>query len=156
MAKKKNPRVTHLEALYKNEPGVRRWEEDGEPSYYERSLAGRRVCRLSAEATAFILQNHVGRNHKSGTLILIEPEGDIRLGGMQVFEDWYLALKVCLDEGTYMYNARTKRCSRPVWVADPEDRTFANMTFETVRLIPDQKTYDDKLPRVNAVIFAED
>jgi hypothetical protein len=145
--------MLRLTALFKDEVNPR-WKKDRE--YFLPSLAGRRVCRLSADATQFLIDNLVGRNSKSPTFILIEPEGDVRMGGVQIFEDWFLAVKVALDEGVYIYNARTKKTSRPVWAAELDERTFQNMTFEPVRLVADEKTYNEKLPKVTTRLFAEE
>lgn len=147
---KKTDNVKRLEALFRDEPNPR-WKRDME--YFQPSLGGRRTCRLSAEATQFLIDRICGRNSKTATFILIEPEGDVRLGGIQVFEDWPMAVKIALDEGVYIYNARNKKCSRPVWTT-AEERTFSNMTFEPVKLIADEKTYNEKLPKVNSRLFA--
>lgn len=149
--KKKSPLAQRLELLFKDEPNPR-WKRD--KTYFTPSLGGRRTCQLSANATQFLIDRICGRNSKSPTFILIEPEGDIRLGGVQVFEDWVMAVKIALDEGVYIYNARTKKCSRPVWAVVLEERDFMNMTFEPVRLIADKKTYAEKLPKVTSRLFA--
>jgi hypothetical protein len=149
---KKSNAVKRLEALFKDERNPR-WKMD--LSYFQPVSAGRCVCHLSPVATKFLIDNLCGRHSKNPAFILIEPEGDVRLGGIQVFEDWLLAVKVALDEGVYIYNARSKRCCRPVWsVVDIEDRSFVNMTYEAVRLIPDQDTYDKELPTVRTRLFA--
>lgn len=149
---KKSAAVLRLESLFRGEPNPR-WKRD--LGYFKPSPAGRRVCQLSPLATSFLIQNLCGRNSKGAAFILIEPEGDVRLGGVQLFEDWLLAVKVALDEGVYIYNARSKKCSRPVWlVPDLEDRRFTNMTYEVVRLLPDRGTYNDELPRINTRLFS--
>lgn len=149
--KKKSPQVVRLEALFKGEMNPR-WRRD--QAYFSPSLAGRRTCALSPAATQFLIDNIKGRNSKQPSFILIEPEGDIRHGGIQLFQDWFMAVKIALDEGVYIYNVRTKKCSRPVWAEGTEERTFENMIFEPVRLVPDQKTYDEKLPKVTSRLFA--
>jgi hypothetical protein len=146
---KPKPR-SKLEALFEGE--VRpRWKHDEE--YFSPSPAGRRTCKLSAATTEFLIKNLRGRNSKKAAYVLIEPEGDARLGGMQVLVNWTLALKVALDEGVYIYNARSKKCCRPIWNHPLDERTLRNMTFEPVRLIADRKTYDDKIPKVNTRLF---
>lgn len=149
--KKKSPLMAKLELLFRNEPNPR-WKKDRE--YFTPSPAGRRICTLSGGATQVLIDHLCGRNSKSPTFILIEPEGDIRIGGMQVFNDWTIAIKIALDEGVYIYNARTKKCCRPIWAVELDERNFMNMTFEPVRLVADKKTYDEKLPRVNSRLFA--
>jgi hypothetical protein len=152
---KKSHTVLRLEALFKNDPNPR-WRNDHDHEYFRPSSAGRRTCQLSAVATAFLIENLCGRNAKTATFILIEPEGDIRLWGHAIMQDWAQAIKCALDEGSYIYNARTKRCSRPVWSPTVEERKFSNMTFESVRLLADAKTYNEKLPKVNSRLFKED
>lgn len=151
MVKAKTPLVVRLEALYRDEPNPR-WRRD--LNYFKPSASGRRTCQLSDKATQFLIDRLCGRNSKSPTFILIEPEGDVRLGGMQVFEDWPLTVKVALDEGAYIYNARTKKCCRPIWTPNDEGRTLANLSFETVRLVPDKRVYDTQLPKVTSRLFA--
>lgn len=155
MAREKRTAVLKLESLYRHHMGQLRWgPASSHADDYYPSVAGRRVCTLSPAATEFIIQWHRGRNHKKATLILVEPEGDIRRGQIQVFEDWVFSVKIALDEGNYIYNARTKKCSRPVWSALAADRTLSNMAFEPVRLVPDQQVYDEKLPSARARLFA--
>lgn len=149
---KKHELIRRLEALYKNEPTPRwlmePWEDD-----YLPCAAGRRVVLVSPEATAYLLQNICGKHSKSATFIHVEPEGDIRRGPIKKFEDWALAVKISLDEGNYIYNARTKKCSRPTWHPKTEKRTFENMMFEAVRLVADPKAYDANVKRVNTRLF---
>jgi len=140
-----------LATLYRSEPNPR-WQRD--EGYFRPSPGGRRTCRLSPDATRFLIDNLTGRNSKDPTFIIIEPEGDIRVAGMQVFSDWVMAIKVALDEGAYVYNARNKKCCRPVWGEGVEERTLSNLTFEPVKLVADQKVYDAELPKVNTRLFA--
>lgn len=151
MKKKLSPLAVKLGALFRDELNPR-WKRDR--NYFTPSLGGRRTCQLSASATQFLIDRICGRNSKSPTFILIEPEGDVRIGGVQVFEDWFMTVKIALDEGVYIYNARTKKCSRPIWAVELDERDFMNMTFEPVRLIADKKTYDEKLPKVTSRLFA--
>lgn len=145
--------MARLESFYRNEPRPR-WKRDLE--YFKPSTAGRRTCRLSPTATEFLITNLRGRNSREPAFILIEPEGDVRLAGVQIFSEWAQAVRLALDDGLYVYNARTKRCSRPVWSPAIEERTIANMTFEAVKLLPDQRVYDEKLPRVTSRLFAQE
>lgn len=140
--------------MYKRDHTPRRWGPLGRPEEFEPSPAGRRACRLSPEATQFLIDRLQGRNSKEAALILIEPDGDVRRGEAKVFDDWLTALKLSLDEGLYIYNTRTKRSSRAIWYAEPGDRTLANMSFEIVKLVPDKKTYDARIPRITTRLFA--
>ncbi len=153
MSKKAPQGAVTLEALFRNDKDPR-WKKDRK--YFTPALAGRPLCQLSAKATQFLIDNICGRNSKTPTFILIEPEGDIRIEGMKILSDWLVAIKIALDEGVYIYNARTKKCCRPVWAAEIDDRNFNNMTFEPVRLVADKKTYDEKLPKVTSRLFAQE
>lgn len=118
------------------------------------SPSGRLTCTLSADATAFLIDNICGRNSKVPAFIMIEPEGDIRLHGVKVYNEFVLAVKQALDHGLYVYNARTKKCFRPIWSQEPAERTLKNLTYEPVRLVPDQKVYDERLPKTTSRLFA--
>lgn len=149
---KKTELVRRLGALYKDMPTPRwlqpEWADDFLPC-----PAGRRVVQVSPEATLFLLKNICGRNSKSGTFIMIEPEGDIRRSQAQVFEDWAQVVRIALDEGSYIYNARSKKCCRPIWHPQSEKRGFESMTFEPVRLIAHEATYNANVPRINTKLF---
>lgn len=144
-----------LKRLFKDTPNPRFRDPEFEEDYYP-CLKGRRVVNVGHEATKFLLENISGRHNKTATFILIEPEGDVRRGEIKMFEDWALVVRIALDEGNYIYNARSKKSCRPVWTRSValKDRTFDNMLFEQVRLVADPKAYDLYVPRASTRLFA--
>lgn len=145
-----------LKELYKDR-SKGPWNSGRTAQNYSPSPGGRAVVRLSVPATKVIIEHYRGKDSKDSAYLLINPEGMVRQKAKKTFTSWPLAVKVALDEGLYIYNARTKKTSRPVWqLEDAGERTFDNMLFESVHCVPHQKTYDKMLPRKTSRVFATD
>lgn len=121
--------------------------------FFSPAAGGRMVANMDGHSTALLAAMHRGKNNPNKAYVLITPEGTLRQTGDKTVKTWEEAVKIALEEGIFIYNVRSKKCSRPVWICKPEDRTPMNMTFEEVKLIPDEKTYFDTLPLARAKIF---
>lgn len=119
---------------------------------YGPAAGGRLVVQLEGLTTAIIASVHRGKHSKLKTYILLTFEGSPR-PVQHLFDDWNEALQTAREENLVIYNARTKKAFRCIWLVEPEKRTLNNMTFEEVALVPEEKSYFDTLPAVNARLY---
>lgn len=129
------------------------WRHPSTADNYLPEPAGRRVVKLDEKATLEIIRVHRGRDCGDPCYILLNFEGDLRRHNRYQLYNWESAVVTAAEYHLCIYNARSKKCSRPVWRIPPADRKIVNALFEPVRLVPHQKTLDANHPQSNARLF---
>lgn len=131
-----------------------RWSLGSMIEQYAASLAGRLVVQLNEEATAAVMSVYRGK-YAAPCYLLLNFDGMPRLLKGATVSTWNEAVRASLHEWLFVYNARSKKSCRPCWGRDlsPAERTFDNLIFEPVRVVPHQKTYDEHLKMKNSKVF---
>lgn len=131
-----------------------RWTQPTWFKQYAASEAGRLVVQLTKEGTEAVMAAYRSRNSTKACYVLIDFHGDVRPEN-PICELWHEAVMAALHEWRFIYNARSKKASRPIWSADfsPADRTLDSLLFEPVRVLPHGPTYDTLLKMKNSRIF---
>jgi hypothetical protein len=112
------------------------WQDKQHAKFYTASERGYELVQLDEAATKAIVEAHRGRKNKQALYLLLTPGGGLREDGRAYStNDYKKALSLALREELYIYNARSKKCFRPIWYPQiPVDkRTADNMCFESVR-----------------------
>lgn len=91
---------------------------------------------LTALTTREVLNETLARCNPESRYLLIDRNGMFREEGYR-FMHWGNAVKFATAEALIIYNARSKKASRPVW-HQPQylQRKLAERSFEQVLLIP--------------------
>ena len=119
---------------------------------YAPAPGGRMVVDLDSITTATIASFHRSKRHKEPMYVLLTLEGELRKA-LHYTSSWPEALEWGREENLIIYNARSKKAFRCVWLVPPEGRSLKNMTYEEVKLRPHEDTYFKTLPAVNAKLF---
>jgi hypothetical protein len=147
-------------------PALEAWKDPQHEKYFHHSLELREPLMLDPEATQAILDSYRARTAKKHLYVMLTPEGGLRpepevdpgREGWWV-DSWPDALRMAAVERLLIYNARSKKCSRPVWssLTAIADRTLESATFEQIHCIPAGKVMDRWMrghnSRSNARIF---
>lgn len=118
-----------------------------------RAVPGGLTIQLDKAATQAIVDNYRGpKSKRPKVYILITLEGN--LDRNWAFEhDWERVVRRTTEAPLIAYNAQTKRTSRPVWHAKPEDRTLANLGWERVKLVGVERIMDNTTLPAHARLF---
>ena len=131
------------------------WKDKPTFENYTARPTARLVVQLDHEATQLLIEAHRGRNSQDPLYVLIHREGNLRgpvqkVGEHQDGETEYLtkrwdwAVSYALDEGLVIYNARSKKCSRPVWrdTLLAFERKLDALQLEPVKLVLQPRLVD--------------